>query len=102
MEEEQVVLCLFEEKRQTRVNAGQRGRSLRSDLVVERSGVAAVGVHGAQQAVEHVAQNLQVRRAGGEELQLHGADLREQQRAAPRPLRRRSELAQPGRLRLPS
>lgn len=57
-------------------------------------------MHGAQQAVKHVTQNLQVGGAGGEELQLHGADLWEQEDATPRPVGHRRKLPQSGRLHL--
>lgn len=61
-----------------------------------------VGVHRSQQAAEHMMEDLQVRRARGEKLQLHGADLREEQHATPRLVPQCRKLAQPSKIHLHS
>lgn len=78
----------------------QSKRSAQSDLVVEQGSIAVVCVYCTQQAVKHVTQDLQVWGAGGEQLQLHRADLREQQDATPGTVHHRHKLPQHSRLHL--
>lgn len=61
-------------------------RAALTDLIIEQGSVLGVGVYRTQQAVKYVTQNLRVRGARGQELQLHGADFRKQQHATPGPV----------------